>query len=226
MVREELAKYLNSRPCPECDGTRLRREARYVGRRRRRRARDLRDLGGAAARGGGVFRAAEARRPARGDRRQDRQGDRLAARVPQQRRPRLPVARPLGRDAVRRRGAAHPARVADRLGPDRRHVRARRAVDRPAPARQRPPARHAEAPARPRQHRHRRRARPGRDPGGRLRRRHGPGRRRARRPGRRAGHAGRDAPRAALADRPVPLRATGRSRSPRAGIAATRRTRW
>jgi excinuclease ABC subunit A len=30
MVREELAKYLNSRPCPECDGTRLRREARFV----------------------------------------------------------------------------------------------------------------------------------------------------------------------------------------------------
>jgi len=30
MVREELAKHLNSKPCPECDGTRLRREARYV----------------------------------------------------------------------------------------------------------------------------------------------------------------------------------------------------
>jgi excinuclease ABC subunit A len=30
MVREELSKYLNSKPCPECDGTRLRREARHV----------------------------------------------------------------------------------------------------------------------------------------------------------------------------------------------------
>ncbi len=30
MVREELAKYLNARPCPECAGTRLRREARHV----------------------------------------------------------------------------------------------------------------------------------------------------------------------------------------------------
>ena len=30
MVREELAKYLNNKPCPECDGTRLRREARNV----------------------------------------------------------------------------------------------------------------------------------------------------------------------------------------------------
>ena len=30
MVREELAKYLNNKPCPECAGTRLRREARNV----------------------------------------------------------------------------------------------------------------------------------------------------------------------------------------------------
>ena len=30
MVREELAKYLNSQPCPACDGTRLRRDARHV----------------------------------------------------------------------------------------------------------------------------------------------------------------------------------------------------
>jgi excinuclease ABC subunit A len=30
MVREELAKYLNTKACPECQGTRLRREARYV----------------------------------------------------------------------------------------------------------------------------------------------------------------------------------------------------
>ena len=30
MVREELAKYLNDKPCPECGGTRLKREARNV----------------------------------------------------------------------------------------------------------------------------------------------------------------------------------------------------
>ena len=30
MVREELSKYLNTQQCPECDGTRLRREARNV----------------------------------------------------------------------------------------------------------------------------------------------------------------------------------------------------
>jgi len=30
MVREELSKYLNNKPCPECAGARLRREARHV----------------------------------------------------------------------------------------------------------------------------------------------------------------------------------------------------
>ncbi len=30
MVREELAKYLNNKPCPECGGTRLKRDARHV----------------------------------------------------------------------------------------------------------------------------------------------------------------------------------------------------
>ncbi|MCG8412877.1 MAG: excinuclease ABC subunit UvrA [Pseudomonadales bacterium] len=30
MVREELAKYLSSQPCPDCEGTRLRRDARFV----------------------------------------------------------------------------------------------------------------------------------------------------------------------------------------------------
>ncbi|MBI4985983.1 MAG: excinuclease ABC subunit UvrA, partial [Rhodocyclales bacterium] len=30
MVREELSKYLNAKPCPECVGTRLRKEARFV----------------------------------------------------------------------------------------------------------------------------------------------------------------------------------------------------
>ncbi len=30
MVREELSKYLNNKPCPDCNGLRLRREARHV----------------------------------------------------------------------------------------------------------------------------------------------------------------------------------------------------
>ena len=86
-----------------------------------------------------------------------------------------------GGDALRRRGAAHPARDADRLAAHRRALRARRAVDRPPPARQRAPARDAPAAARPRQHRRRRRARPRHDPRRRPRDRHGPGRRRPRR---------------------------------------------
>ncbi len=30
MVREELARYRNMQPCPDCGGTRLRSEARHV----------------------------------------------------------------------------------------------------------------------------------------------------------------------------------------------------
>ena len=52
--------------------------------------------------------------------------------------------------ALGRRSAAHPPREPDRLRPDRRDVRARRALDRPAPARQRAADRRRSAPARPR----------------------------------------------------------------------------
>ena len=45
VVREELAKYLNSKPCPDCEGTRLRAEARNV---RDRRHADLRGQRAAA----------------------------------------------------------------------------------------------------------------------------------------------------------------------------------
>ena len=109
-------------------------------------------------------------------------------------------------DAVGRRGAAHPPGHADRLGAGRRALRARRAVDRPAPARQLEAHRDARAPARPRQHRPRRRARRADDARGRPPRRH---RRRAP-----ASTAGGSSPRArpreieavqGVADRPVPL---------------------
>ena len=106
------------------------------------------------------------------DRRAGREGGQRAAALPARRRPRLPQAQPVVGHARRRRGAAHPARVADRQRPRRRALRARRAVDRPAPARQPAPHRHAGAPPRPRQHRHRRRARRGDDPRRRPRRRH------------------------------------------------------
>ncbi len=120
-------------------------------RRRRPGPLHLRDQRLAAARCAHLFPHAEpARRQAR-DRRQDRPGDHLAAELPEQRRARLLVAGAQRRYALRRRGAAHPPGLADRLGPDRRDVCARRALHRPAPARQRPPDRHPQAPARPRQ---------------------------------------------------------------------------
>ena len=192
------------------------------GRHGRWRPRDLRDLRHAAARRRQPFRVDGPRRPQGRDRRPDHQGDREPARVPQQRRSRLPGARPLGGDALGRRVAADPSRVADRLRTDRRHVRAGRAVDRTAPARQRPAARHAQAPARSRQQRDRRRARPRRDLVRRLHRRHGARRGRARRPGRRAGNARGDPPRHAFADGPVSRRAPPH---PDAGAPASRRSR-
>ena len=105
----------------------------------------------------------------------------------------------------RRRGAAHPPRLADRLGPDRRDVRARRAQHRPAPARQRPPDRHAAPPARHRQQRAGGRARRRRDPRRRPRDRHRPRRRRARRARDRAGHAARGGRQRRVADRALPV---------------------
>ena len=71
------------------------------------------------------------------DRPPDREGDPRAADLPRQRRRRLPPARPRCEDALRRRGAAAAAGDADRLAARRRPLHPRRAVDRPAPARQR-----------------------------------------------------------------------------------------
>ena len=112
------------------------------------------------------------------------EGDPGPAGLPARRRPRLPHLDRAGRHAVRRRGPAHPAGHPDRLRPVGRALRPRRAVHRPAPARQPPADRDPGPAARPRQHPDRRRARRGHHPRGRLDRRHRPGRRRARRRGR------------------------------------------
>ena len=130
---------------------------------------------------------AHARRLARPGGGEDRQGNPRAPALPRGRGPRLPDARSRGRLAVGRRGTRHPPRVADRRGTRRRDVRARRAVNWSAPARQRASARHPYAAARPRQHGHRRRTRRGSDPAGRLRRRPRTRSGRARRRDRRAG---------------------------------------
>ena len=92
---------------------------------------------------GRVLQRAGARRHAADDRRRSAQGNPRPAGLPDRRGPGLPDARPHGADALRRRVAAHPPGRADRLRPGRRALHPRRAVDRPASARQRPAARHA-----------------------------------------------------------------------------------
>ena len=147
--REKIEEYMSVRPCPECHGSRLRPESRSVlvsgtgdprvhGAERQARA----DVG-RRSRAVGDRPPHRAAHPAR---------DRRAAAVPGRRRDRLPVDGPRRRDAVGRRGPADPAGDADRLGARGRPVRARRAVDRPAPAGQLEAHRDARAAARPRQH--------------------------------------------------------------------------
>ena len=168
-----------------------------------------------AALGGGAAQPPERARAA--DRAPGAQGDPRAAGLPGRRRARLPDHRPHLVDALRRRGAAHPAGDADRLVPDGRPVHPRRAHHRPAPEGQRQAHRHARAAARPGQHADRRRARRGDHPNGRLGARHRPGCGRARRRGDRVGSAarpsstsrGRSPARTCAASAPCPSRRSG-----------------
>ena len=165
-----------------------------------------RGLPAADQRGGRVPRRPRALLTGAPDRRARAQGDPGAAALPARRRARLPLARPSVGHAVRRRGAADPARHPDRCRSGGGALRPRRAEHRPAPARQ-PPADRDAGPAQgPRQHPDRGRARRGHDHDGRLGRRHRSRRGRARRPGGalRHGQAAAQAPR--LGDRPLPLR--------------------
>ena len=127
--------------------------------------------GAADRRSGAGLRYAGADRPRSADRQPHSSRDPRPHSFPERRRRRLPDARPQRRDALRRRRAAHPPGHADRVEPHRRALRARRAVDRPAPARQPRAAVDAGAAARPRQHGAGRRARRRDDPDRRLRRR-------------------------------------------------------
>ncbi len=136
-VREELARYISHQPCPACGGTRLNEAARHVF----VADRNLPDLAALpVGRGPALLRRPGAAGQARRDRRQGRQGDRPAAAVPGRRGPGLPDPGPQRRDPLRRRGPAHPPGQPDRRRPGGRHVHPGRALHRPAPARQRPPA--------------------------------------------------------------------------------------
>ena len=100
----------------------------------------------------GACAARQARFQAQRDRPAHLEGNRRPAVLPARCRPRLSDAGARFGDAVRRREPAHPARLADRLGPDRRALCAGRAFDRPASARQCAAARHFAAAARSRQY--------------------------------------------------------------------------
>ena len=186
-VRMELEEFMVAVPCTACGGHRLKPESlavtvadRSIG--------DVVEL--AVTEALAFFETRPGRddgKPGldRRDRRTDSQGSARAPALSRRRRARLSHARPRGRVAVGRRGAAHSAGDADRLAPGRRALHPRRAVHRAAPARQRAAARDARAAARPRQHRDRRRARRRDDARRRSRHRHRPGRRQARRRGHR-----------------------------------------
>ena len=188
-----------------------------VARRHHRRAHHRRHLQMSIGEAAKALAALEPVRARPHDRRAGGEGDQRPHGLPARRRPRLPHPVAVGGHAGRWRGAAHPAGLADRQRPGRRALRARRAVDRPAPARQPPAHRDARAAARPRQHRARRRARRGHDPGGRPRRRHRSRRRRARRRHRLLGPGQGPAALEGVGHRAVPLGQAHRSRCPRCG---------
>ncbi len=162
-AREELGKYFSDVPCGACHGHRLKPEAlcvkiggKHIG--------EISELSIRRA----VTWVEEVPKQLNSQQNEiavrDAEGNPRAAVLPGRCRPRLSHSVARLRHAVRRRKPAHPPRLADRLGADRRALRAGRAVDRPASARQCAAARDAAAAARPRQHRDRGRARRGRHP--------------------------------------------------------------
>ena len=218
-MRKWYVRYLSETRCSTCEGRRLRPESSAV----RLGDRSLPALAGSTIAEARAFVAGLAlgRRGAQ-DRRRGGEGDRRAARLPRERRARLPDARPARAVALGRREPAHPAGEPDRQRADRRAVRARRAVDRAPPARQRATARDAPPPARLRQHGDRRRARPRDDRGGRPR-----GRLRARAPASRAAAwcTPGASPACAARRRPSPARyLSGRLSIPTPRAAAARAT--
>ena len=227
VVRDELAKYLGTRACESCGGARLNRGARnvFVA------GETLPALAALPIRAAhDFFNPHRTRRSPGRDREAHPQGDHPAPAVPRRRGARLPLPRPRRGDALRRGGPAHPAREPDRRGAGRGDLHPRRALDRPASARQPPPPRHARAPARHRQHGHRGRARRGGDQQRRSRHRHGAGSGRARRRNRRRRPSGRDRGESRIADRAVPLapachRGAARAHPVRSAAADPRRRR-
>ena len=222
MVREELARYRNMQPCPDCGGTRLRREARNVflvdeARPRAAAHGDLRDQPRHAAREPRVLPARCKLRGAKAE---------IADKVVREIGLRLKFLNDVGLNYLSldrsaetlSGGEAQRIRLASQIGSGLTGVMY--VLDEPSIGlHQRDNDRligTLQASARHRQQRDRGRARRGHDPRRRPRDRHGPGRRRARRPRDGAGHLRAGGGHARVADRPVPVGHEARSRCPSA----------
>ena len=126
-IREVLEAYMNMRPCPSCNGARLKKESLFV----RFNGKSISEVTAMSIKQAvAFFAASQAERAGNGDRAADPEGDSRAAGLPRRRRPRLSHARPHVGQPFRRRGPAHSAGDANRIEPGRRALHPRRAVDR------------------------------------------------------------------------------------------------
>ena len=152
-IQWELEQYMNYQTCPDCNGSRLRKESLAI----KVAGLNIHEITRMSIKQAlAFFDGPHAH--GKGDRHcpADPEGDPRAPRVHGPRGPRLPHARPRRGHALRRRRPAHPARHADRLVPRGRALYPGRTEHRPAPARQPQAPGHAVPAPRPRQHRARR----------------------------------------------------------------------
>ena len=228
-TKARLQQFMVGMPCPDCKGARLRPEslAVTVGGKSiidvtrlsvEEAARFFQSLEGVAPatptpEQRGWTRALHPHRSRATHRLSDSERDHFAADLLEERRPRLPHARPPKRHAFGRRSATDSAGHANRRGPGRRALRAGRTEHRASPTRQPAAARNAERLARSRQHRARRRARRRHDSRRRLHCRSRSRRGRARRLRRGGRPAADDSRIAQIADGRVPARRTANPRS-------------
>ena len=156
-IREVLEAYMNMRPCPSCNGARLKKESLFV----RFNGKSISEVTAMSIKQALAFfeRPKIERAGRRRSRRLILKEIRERLELPRGRRPRLSHARSHLGQPFRRRGPAHPAGDANRFEPGRRALYSRRTVDRLASARQSTPAGDAQTSARTRQFRDRRRAR-------------------------------------------------------------------
>ena len=187
-IREVLESYMNMRPCPSCNGARLKKESLFV----RFNGKSISEVTAMSIKQAVAFFAnpklsAQETEIARLILKEVR--ERLG--FPRRRRPRLPHARPHFGQPFRWRGPAYSAGDANRIEPRRRALHSRRAFDRTSSARQPAPARDAQTAQGTRQLGAGGRARSRHHARSRSPRGHGSRRRYSWRLHRRAGHAAR-----------------------------------